>query len=46
MRHDRVMTEEEYDDLLKEIVANELAMHYAAVAGVADDELDELLDES
>ncbi|MEV4438104.1 hypothetical protein AB0K09_03650 [Streptomyces sp. NPDC049577] len=41
------MTEEEHDDLLEESVADELDMHYAAVAGVADaDELDELLDES
>ncbi len=38
------MTQEDCDDLLEEIVANELDMHYAAVVGVAD-ELDELLNE-
>ena len=37
------MTDDEYDELLREIVAGELEMHDRAVAGVAD-ELDELLD--
>ncbi|WP_432138652.1 hypothetical protein [Streptomyces sp. bgisy154] len=37
------MTEEEYDELLGQIVADELHMHYAAVAGVAEaDDLEEL----
>jgi hypothetical protein len=41
------MTEEEYDELLDEIVEDELDTHYKAVVGVADaDDLDELLDKS
>lgn len=41
IRHDRIMTDERYDELLEEIVEDELHRYYAAVVGVENaDELD------